>query len=361
MSSGPAPRRTASDRVRRESITVSYEAKQYLSELPVDPSLLAGARNALQVALGLRPGQRLVLIAEVVHRAIAAALLHEAEQDGLSIDAYIVGELQASNEAFVNRLCDKLEDADASILVCDLSGLSPQFRRRVIYAGGDRRRHAHMVGITESMMRQSLRADYEEVHQLGERLAACMKKNSVLDVSCSPGTELRIECEPACRWFNGSGLLRKAGWVNLPGGELVTSPKTLSGTVVPDGGVWLPDGTELGRGGRLRLRFDFGELVDAEGLDSDRLLEALDGVAFGRRVGQAAFGTNTSVLTPIGCVLQDLKMPGFHLVLGDSCPDQTGAHWNGGIDVQVLMRRPDVRVDGRPVMVRGRYARDILA
>jgi hypothetical protein len=72
-------------------------------------------------------------------------------------------------------------------------------------------------------------------------------------------------------------------------------------------------------------------------------------------------GTNTSILTAVGALLQDLKMPGFHLTLGHSASAETGADWDTMIEVPALVRRPDVHVDGEPVMVRGRYSRAITA
>jgi len=109
------------------------------------------------------------------------------------------------------------------------------------------------------------------------------------------------------------------------------------------------------------LRFELGELVDAEGPEEDvrALLEAADAAPNGRRVGMLGLGTNTSVLTSIGAILQDLKMPGVHLTLGYTSRDQTGATWTSDVEIPLIVRRPDVRLDGTPIMVRGRYALDL--
>lgn len=349
----------SSERARRESITVSYEARERLLAEPQDATLAPGAKNAIRACLDVRGGESLVLVAEVGLEPVAAALLREALAAGAAVDPYVVSQLQAINEPFAARLEGKLAEADASILACS-DALAPSFRRRLVSAPGPRRRHAQMVGITASMMSQAMRADYAEVEALGARLASRLGRAGSIEVVGGPRTRFVVHTTAAHRWHNGSGILRRPGWTALPGGELTTTPASLDGTVVPDGGLFLPDGRVLGRGQRLRLTFEDGYLKEAEGPGAEELLDVVDVAPHGRRVGRIGFGTNTSVLTPIGSPLQDTKMPGLHLVLGFPCPELHGASWTSTIEVPLLVRRPDVRVDGRPVLVRGRYARDLL-
>src|SRR5690606_18089053 len=109
-------------------------------------------------------------------------------------------------------------------------------------------------------------------------------------------------------------------------------------------------------------RFAGGELVDFEGRDLEEgraLAEAVESAPNGLRVGQVGFGTNTGVLTSIGSLLQDLKMPGFHVTLGYTCNELTGATWTSPIEVPLLVRRPDVLLDDTPLMVRGRYGNQL--
>ncbi len=348
--------------VRRASITVSHEAHEYLAGLPVVPDLVAGARNAIVQCLEVQAGQQVVLVADGTVLEVASALLRAATEAGAEVVPYLVGPEQTTNEPFIARLLTRLEDADASILACSATGVPAAFRNRMINAGGARRRHAHMVGVTGAMMRQSMRADYREVHALGDRLIALFGPESTIEVTTPLGTDLTIRCDPTCRWENGSGLQHEPGWSYLPGGQVFTTPRSVDGRLTADAGIWLPDGQEMARSSRIVLLFQGGELTGIEGGGDDgaALLELLDAAPHGRRVGQVGFGTNIGVLTPIGAMLQDLKMPGFHIVLGHTWPERTGAKWSCSIEVPLLSRRPDVRVDGTPVMVRGRFARSLV-
>jgi len=360
--SGPHPRVRSSapppsqPRMRHDSAVLHSHLT--LEHTPIDDTLLAGAENALRVVLGLRSDDRLVLLIEVGYESIGAALQHVAREMGLELQVVVLDAARSERESFLKRLDSWLDDAHGSLLVGSRTGLPMSFRRRVLVPRS-KRRHGHMVGITEAMMRQSMRVDYEEIHALGEAILAELRGAEDILVRGAGGSELRVKPDPRCRWHNGSGLLRSTGFTNLPAGEVVTTPRDVRGRILPDAGVWLEDGRVL-RGGRLQLHFERGQLARAEGVGASEIISAADADPNGARVGQIAFGTNLGVLTPIGAMLQDLKMPGVHLVLGYSCPEQTGARWSSEVMIPILLRRPDVLVDDKPLMVRGRYARHLL-
>jgi leucyl aminopeptidase (aminopeptidase T) len=339
-------------------MTISVVALDRLRHVEHDARLEAGARNVVQHCLGLGPGKSLVLVAEQTDaiEPIAEAYLREAEAVGATVHAYLVTEAHAGVESFVQRLRARLVDADASLLVCTLAGLPLSFRRAIAEAGGARRRHGHMVDASAGVMQQSLRADLRELHALGERLLARLRVGGALEVCTSTGTSLRVQLAPGAYWRHESGLLEGPGWVNLPPGEVGTTPVSVDGVVVPDA-VWLDARGELSRAPRLRLGFEGGRLTAIEGRDADAidaLRSTVDADEQGRRVGHVGLGTNVSVLTPVGALLQDQKMPGVSITLGQPLTG-SGAAWSSCVQVPVLIRRPDVSLDGSPILVRGRY------
>jgi leucyl aminopeptidase (aminopeptidase T) len=215
-----------------------------------------------------------------------------------------------------------------------------------------------MVGIRPEMLRTSVRADADEVRNLSARLQEKLSEQKRFRVETTVGTHLDVRLDPSRPWVVHDGRLRERGWVELPCGEVFTSPASVSGVLVPDGGFWLPDGTASPPTVRLRLRFEGGELARVEGVDAaaaQTLLDQLDSVPEGRRVGRVCFGTNTGVLAATGARLQDTKMPGFHLVLGDPIAELTAAPWQCESEAFVLARRADVVAAGGPLLVRGRY------
>ncbi len=345
-------------RRRRSSGALVLDPAGFWREMPVDPSTAEGARNAVRTCLGVQPGELIVLVVETGWDALGAAFLRAADEAGAKAEVHVVDARRASHEPFVRTLGEQLARADASMFVGGMDGVPPSFRRQLIDAGGARRRHGHMPGLTLAMMQQSMRTDYGEVRALSARLAERLAGDVTFSVRTPRGTELVVRCSGALRWHAETGILRESGWTNLPAGELLTSPASVDGVIVPDGGVWDADGVPVKNADRLRVVIEGGRVSAIEGgpgTEPGALLASLDAHENGRRVGQVALGTNIGVVAAVGNLLQDLKMPGFHVMLGHTSPELTGAGWSSEIEIPLLVRRPDVDVEGTPILRNGRY------
>lgn len=343
----------------RKRRTSSFLMAQVLGQLrrilPDEPEIAAG-RAVLHDCLAAREGERVLVVYEDGHDDFAAALVMAADEVRADVDAVKVGVPIVPN--LVEKLRQRLDACEVSVLVSSVS-----FPRevRVVLTNHhlERRRHAHMLGVSEQVIRQSLRSDYRAVHALGVDLVRLLESTYEIKVESPGGTDLRARRDPGCRWFNQGGLQHGPGWTNLPAGEVATTPITVDGTFVCDGGIWLTDGAVIDRADarRIALRFEQGILVDVDAPEPIRaqILADVDSHEEGRRVGQVSFGTNVGVLAPIGQHAQDVKLPGVHLVLGYSAPDATGARWNGTGMVTLLQRQESVWLDARQIIARGRY------
>jgi leucyl aminopeptidase (aminopeptidase T) len=330
-----------------------------ISAPPPDPAIAIGARNAVVTCLGVKPKET---VAIVTHRGevapIAAALLTAVTDAGARAEAFVVSPNEASDSRYVRALVGHVATADASILVSAIEGGLPiDLRRRLVEVGTTSRRHGHMIGITAAMMSQAMCADYAEVERVSRWLAKKLTPNAKIVASTASGTELEIAMEPNATVVVGSGVLTGPGWTNLPGGEVFGVPATVDGTLVADGGIWMPEGGELPLSFRTKIVFERGEIVRLDGASEPcaRLEAALQASNGGRRVGQVGFGTNTGVLAPIGALLQDLKLPGFHLSLGHTCPEVTNASWDSDVEIPLLTRRASVTIDGTAVITNGKF------
>ena len=305
----------------------------------------------------MREGEQVLVVYEVGFEDFAAALTMASDELRAEVDAVAIGTPVPAR--VIEKVEERLVRCDVSVLIASVT--FPREVRTPLVQNTARRRHAHMLGVTDALIRQSLRADYKIVNRLGEDLVRFLEGKAEIRVKSERGTDLTARPDPACRWYNQGGLQHTPGWTNLPAGEVVTSPLTVQGRFVPDGGIWLTDGTLIDRvdARRLILGFEDGYLVSVQGPDGPRdlLQEHVDSRREGRRVGQLSFGTNVGVLTPIGNPAQDAKLPGFHLVLGYSAPDVTGASWNGDAMVTLLERQESVWVDESEVIQKGKYTR----
>src|SRR6188472_115331 len=57
---------------------------------PIDPELIPGARNAINVCLRLKPEERITIITETATREIAAALQTEVERVGSDYSLFVL-------------------------------------------------------------------------------------------------------------------------------------------------------------------------------------------------------------------------------------------------------------------------------
>lgn len=346
------------ERKRRSSGALSLDPASILRAFPPDPSLTEGSRNAIGTCLGVEAGQRVVLVVETEYDALAAGLLAAADEIGARTIVHVVDARKVSSEPFLALLADQLRDADASLFVGSIDGLPASFRHHIIDAGGARRRHGHMPGVTLAMMQQSMRTDYEEVRAFSSRLCERLAGEVTITVRTPRGTDLVIACTGKHHWHAEHGVLRAPGWTNLPGGEVLSCPASVDGVLVPDGGAWDATGRVVKNADRLRVLFRGGSVSTIEGgagTEPEALLAQLDAAANARRVGQVGLGTNLGVVAAVGNLLQDLKMPGFHLALGHTSPEHTGASWTSAVEVPLLARRADVDIDGEPLLRNGRY------
>lgn len=329
---------------------------------PALPDLLPGAHNAVRTCLAIRAGERVSLVADEASRGVAASLeqaLREAEAETrcLLIEAVAARPITSAPPAVL----EAFDTADAGILcVQPQEGELPARMAIVGLVERRRIRYAHMIGVTPRIMREGMRADYQQVDRLSTELCRRMDRAVSLTVRTAAGTNFGATFNRSLAWVKTSGIINPRYWSNLPAGEVFTTPSSVDGTFVCDGTAGDYFNAKYGslersplvleiRAGRLEsarceradLRRDFWQYCHTD--------EHSD------RVGELAFGTNLGLRDMIGVLLQDEKVPGVHLAFGDPYGSQTNADWKSRTHVDVLTRGCDVWIDDEQVIANGQY------
>ncbi len=334
---------------------------------PVQPELLAGARNAIETCLAIKPGERVTLIADKPSLAVAASLAAALDQRGAITDGFILEDLAPRPlKRAPEAVLASLGKADAGILC--MQPLEGELGARKDIVGVVERRHiryAHMVGVTPEIMQQGMRADYTLVDKLSERLLQRMHSARKLTVRTDAGTSLVATFDPGLDWVKTSGLINTRYWSNLPAGEVFTTPAKVDGVFVCDGTAGDHFCGKYGdlKSTPLQLEIRDARLVSAKCARKDLEEEFWNYCHTDEnsdRVGELAFGTNLSLQDMIGVLLQDEKLPGVHLAFGDPYGSQTHAAWNSRTHVDVLARHCNVWIDEDQVISKGRYQLDHL-
>lgn len=329
--------------------------------------LMPGAKNAVDVCLGVQPGERVVVIADEVSRTVAASLESALKEQKAEFTGLLLEELgpRPMNGA-PEPVLEALKKTDVGVL-CMTPQPGELGARMAIVKIVERRqiRYAHMIGVTPEIMQQGMCADYRKVDELSDRLRERMVRAERLTVKTEAGTSFQARFNPKLDWVKTSGLISPRYWSNLPAGEVFTTPATLDGTFVCDATAGDYFNGKYGdlQATPMKMEIAGGRLKHVECPRKDLEEEFWTYCHTDEnsdRVGELAFGTNLGLSHMIGILLQDEKFPGVHIAFGDPYGNQTHADWKSRTHVDVLTRNCDVWIDQDQVIDKGRYQLDHL-
>ena len=203
-----------------------------------DQSLIPGAQQAIKVCLDVQPEQRVFILTDRKTLPVGASIYDVAKDVAKSCKLMII-------EDHVERPAQKLPDIIMNELdsceVC-LYCVNPMpnelgHRQQFVgYVESKGIRYAHMVGITEQIMCQGMRADFRKVDEVSKALIAKAKKAKSITVKSRRGTDMVATFSQERIWRKTSGIIEEV-WSNLPGGEIFTAPISVDGVFVVDGSV----------------------------------------------------------------------------------------------------------------------------
>ena len=193
--------------------------------------------------------------------------------------------------------------------------------------------------------------DYVKMRDAMVPLAARMKRTDRVEIK-GPGTDLRFS-------IKGIGVVPCHGDRNVPDGECFTAPvrDSVEGTIAYNTPSLYQGTTFTG----IRLTFERGKIVKAEGDPGDRLNHILDEDEGARYIGEFSLGFNPLVLHPMRDTLFDEKIAGsLHFTPGQAYEEtdngnRSQVHWD-----LVLIQRPEygggeVWFDGELIRKDGRF------
>ncbi len=335
-------------------------------EATYDPRLIPGARNAIEVCLNVQPQQRVYILSDRHCEPIAHALADACRRVNVPVRLeFLEDHVERPATRLPESLIAPLDQSDV-VLYC-VKPLPNELSHRQQFVGTVERlglRYAHMVGITESIMCQGMRADFRKVDEVSKRLLERARRASRITVKSRYGTDLVATFDPARIWRKTSGIIEEV-WSNLPGGEIFTAPLSVDGIFVIDGTIGDHFGPKYGliKDTPMVLHLQNGYLLAAT--CSNKELERefwayCHSQKHSDRVGEFAIGTNLAVFEFTGNLLQDEKMPGIHIAFGDPYGSQTGADWSCGTHVDVITGSCDIWIDNFQVMENGIFMADQL-
>ncbi len=306
---------------------------------PIDPELVPGARNAIDVCLRLKPQERITIVTDTATREIAAALQREVERVGSDYSLFVLEHHARRPLKYMPEIIlDDLARSQVSIFAAQTEPGELGARTEMTTVVNQHRiRHGHMVNINRQIMLEGMRADFLKVDELSQRLVERARKTE------------RIICKTS-----------HDKWGNLPGGEIFTAPMNTNGVFVVDGvvGDYLCERFGDLESNPLTIEVENNRIRSLRSENRDlrdefRAYTSTDENS--NRVGEFAIGTNTACTHVIGHILQDEKIPGVHIAFGHPYAEHTGANWVSKTHIDCVGRDFDIWFDGEQVMQGGRF------
>ncbi len=173
---------------------------------PIDPELVPGARNAIDVCLRLKPEERITVITDTVTREIAAALQREVERVGSDYTLFVLEHHARRPLKFMPEIIlDDLALSQVSIFAAQTQPDELPARTQMTSVVNNHKiRHAHMVNINRQIMLEGMRADFCAVDELSQRLVERARQVDRITCKTPSGTEFEAELSPKLKWLKTS-------------------------------------------------------------------------------------------------------------------------------------------------------------
>ena len=333
----------------------------------MDMSIWEGARNAVQVCMNVQSQDRVHIISDEANRLIGEALQEASQMTGAAV--HLVTLEQFGTRPLTHCPAELLDDILAFRCTVTLYTAAAQQgeykmrqellkKRTLMYQllHLPQPRHAYMGDVSAPIMREGMRADYMQVCELTRQVFEIVKDAEVIQASSKKGSRLTIRFDRALNWVPVFGFIHQPGmFSNLPDGEVFTSPARVDGIVVAD---VLGDYFKGVMKDPVTFEISDSRIVRIDCANKALAGEVKDYIDYshnGQRVGEFGIGTNTAVKQLIGNMIQDEKMPGFHLAFGSPNGFYTGAAWTSDVHLDVVPACCSIEVNGRIVMEDGEF------
>jgi len=333
-----------------------------LNKVSFPSDFTPGARNAVNVCLRIQPQEQVCVITDDATLEIAASIVAELEKLGAPYHAWVLEELaDRPLKDLPAEIREDLERSQVSIFAVQAQTNELRSRIQMTDVVNRRRiRHAHMVNINRQIMLEGMRADFQRVDRLSQKVVEMVRKASKIRAKTAAGTDLTADLNHNYKWLKTSGIISPEKWGNLPGGEIFTTPGEVNGTFVIDGVVGDYLCAKFGNlaATPLTVRMKGNRLTEAHSenreLEND-FWKYTHTDANSDRVGEFAIGTNIDLKEVIGQILQDEKYPGVHIAFGNPYGAHTGADWDSTTHIDVVGRKFNIWVDDQQIMREGKF------
>lgn len=310
--------------------------------------LRQAARVVLEYCMGVKPGEKVLIIVDEPKRDIGQVLFAQASR--MQAEVMMVEMLPRDNHGVEppEAVAQAMLFADVVIIPTSKSLTHTAARRKANEKGA---RIATMPDITADMMARTLSGNYAEIAERCRKYADLLTPAREAHVVSPAGTDLKFSIRGR-KGLADTGIIHLPGdFSNLPAGEAYVSP--LEGTA---NGKLVVDGSMAGIGileEPIVMTVEEGYATEITGGKEAKKLESIVG-RYGREARNIAeLGIGLNEFAQItGYVLEDEKVMGtIHIAIGDN------SNFGGTVSVPShldgVLLKPTLSIDGRVIIKDG--------
>ena len=308
------------------------------------------AEIAVRQCMSVKPGERVLVVADKALRNIGLALWQKSADIGAEAVYMEMVARKVNGEEPPAAVAAAMLIADVVLGVTSRSFSHTMARKEANKHGA---RIATLPGITEEMLQRTLSADYTAIAKICKKLAKILTDGKDVYISTPAGTNISLSIAGRSG-YSDTGLLHNNGdFGNLPAGEAYIAPveKTANGIIVVDGSM-----SSIGVLQKpIRLTVQKGYVTKVEGgCDARKLEQTLDRYEKkARNIGEFGIGTNPQAILT-GRVLEDEKVMGtVHLAIGSNIG--FGGVVQAPIHLDGIILKPTLTIDDQVIIKDGKY------
>ncbi|TET89509.1 MAG: aminopeptidase [Methanomassiliicoccales archaeon] len=308
-------------------------------------TLAKGAKVAVEVCMGVKKGEEVLIISDSTRDRIAEALFQASLDMGAEPILVKIQPRTRHGEEPPKSLAIMMMEADVVFAPTEYSMTHTQARRNATREGA---RIATMPGITEGMMDSgAMLADFHEIQRRMRRVYRKLRGAREVSIESELGTDFTLSVKGRDWITDDVGIChRKGQYTNLPAGEIFIAPRegTANGKLVIDGSFV----GAMEEPARVSVKDGYAtRIVGAK----EAVQELNKGGKEGRNVAELGIGLNDKARI-IGNVLEDEKALGTaHVAFGDN--STFGGKVRCGVHIDGVMKNPTLVVDELVVLEDG--------
>jgi leucyl aminopeptidase (aminopeptidase T) len=307
--------------------------------------LSQAAEKAVKQCLGLREGEKFLVVTDKDKMEIAEALAYWANEVGAETTTYLMTETLRPITTPTSLFKEMAERAAAIAYVLDARIEEKAFRTYMVKVGRKQSRICMMPGLTREMMERLVNIDFEEMSAFTAKVITALQDAEDVLVENPEGTRIEFSVKGR-KWENDNGDIgRKGRFGNLPAGECSTAPveETFTGKLV----ISLID-DKLGHG---VMEFERGKLISFSGKGVEEIVRHIGDDETGKIIGEFGIGTNPNARITPNMLEAEKAFGTAHFAIGDSYglgKNESDHHYDALIDkVTIRAKGKYIAKDGK--------------